>query len=128
IRLLDAADVQELIDVRSAPRSRRHPHLAADSLACSLTKHGIAYRHEQALGGFHIPHLHSPNGAWQQPAFRGYADFMTSERFRVALDELQDRAREHTVCLMCAEAHWRRCHRRLICDALLVRGWRVLHL
>ena len=113
---------------RLRPRSRRHPHFAAASLARSLARHGIRYRHEQTLGGCHVPRWRSPNGAWQQPALRGYADFMASERFRLALDRLQARGRARVVCLMCAEAHWRRCHRRLICDALLIRGWRVLHL
>jgi uncharacterized protein (DUF488 family) len=126
--LLDAVGVRELIDVRNMPRSLRHPHFSAERLAGSLATRGIAYEHEQALGEFHPPRWRSANRAWSRPALRGYADFMTSDRFRVTLERLQRRARERAVCLMCAETHWRRCHRRLICDALLVRGWRVLHL
>jgi uncharacterized protein (DUF488 family) len=126
--LLDAANVRELTDVRSVPRSRRHPQFAGDALARSLPIHGIAYVHDRALGGFRRAQPHSPNTGWEHPAFRGYADYMSSEEFLDALDQLQTRARQHTVCVMCAEALWWRCHRRLICDALVIRGWRVLHL
>jgi uncharacterized protein (DUF488 family) len=84
--------------------------------------------HEQALRDFHAPRPQSPNHAWDDVAFRGYADYMVSERFRRAPDCLQERARAHAICLLCAQGHWRRCHRRLICDTLLIRGWRVLHL
>jgi Protein of unknown function, DUF488 len=125
---LDACAVRELVDVRSAPASRRHPHLNGASLARSLPTRGIEYAHEQALGELRGPRPRSPNQGWNDLTLRGYADYMVSERFRSALDRLQERARVHVLCLMCAEAHWRRCHRRLICDALLVRGWRVLHL
>lgn len=126
--LLEAASVAELVDVRSIPRSRRHPQFAGEALAGSLPIHGIAYVHERALGGFRRPRADSPNTGWQQPAFRGYADHMASAEFRGALERLQARARERATCLMCAEAQWWRCHRRLISDALAIRGWRVLHL
>jgi uncharacterized protein (DUF488 family) len=68
------------------------------------------------------------NAGWQQPAFRGYADYMATEEFEAALEQLEDLAREKTTAIMCAEAQWWRCHRRLISDTLLVRGWEVLHL
>ena len=126
--LLSSVGVTELVDVRSVPRSRRHPHFSGDALATELPAHGINYTHEPALGGFRRPTASSPNGGWQHEAFRGYADHMRSEEFQAALDRLVDRGRAHTSALMCAEANWRRCHRRLIADALLVRGWRVLHL
>lgn len=128
IVLLGAVEMRELVDVRSAPRSRRRPYFAADALSRALTTSHIAYRHERALGGHHYPRQQSPNGAWQRRAFRGYADYMNSDGFRVALAHLQERASQRATCLLCAEANWRRCHRRLICDALLIRGWRVLHL
>jgi len=126
--LLDAACVREAVDVRSVPRSQRHPQFAGEALASSLPIHGIAYVHEGALGGFRRPRPDSPNTGWEHPAFRGYADHMGSEEFRGAMDRLQARGREHATCLMCAEAQWWRCHRRLISDALVIRGWRVLHL
>jgi uncharacterized protein (DUF488 family) len=120
IGLLGAVEVRELVDVRSAPRSRRHPHLAAGALGRALPTHGIAYRHEQALSGHRHPRQQSPNQAWRERAFGGYADYMNTDGFRAALDHLQARATRQTTCLLCAEVDWRRCHRRLICDALLV--------
>jgi uncharacterized protein (DUF488 family) len=117
-----------LVDVRSVPRSRRHPQFAREALADSLPEHDIDYRHEPALGGFRRPRPDSPNGGWEQPAFRGYADHMASDEFREALARVERIAGGRTSCLMCAEAQWWRCHRRLIADALLVRGWRVMHL
>jgi uncharacterized protein (DUF488 family) len=128
VGLLREAGVHALIDVRRIPRSRRHPQFAADQLSGSLPACGIAYAHEPALGGFRRPRIDSPNHGWRQPAFVGYADHMASAEFQTALDRAQGSARGHALCLMCAEAQWWRCHRRLISDALVVRGWRVLHL
>jgi uncharacterized protein (DUF488 family) len=128
VALLDGAGVRELVDVRSVPRSRRHPHFNDDALAHVLPAHGIHYTHERALGGFRRPRADSPNRGWELEAFQGYADHMASEEFRCALDRLQFCARERVACVMCAEAQWWRCHRRLLSDALVVRGWRVLHL
>jgi uncharacterized protein (DUF488 family) len=117
-----------LVDVRTVPRSRRNPQFAADALAQSLPDHQIEYRHEPGLGGFRRPRPDSPNAGWQQPAFQGYADYMATPEFADALERLQSIARDRTTSVMCAEAQWWRCHRRLIADALVVRGWRVLHL
>jgi uncharacterized protein (DUF488 family) len=127
-QLLDRAGVGELIDIRSVPHSRRHPHFDREALARSLPARGIDYGHEGALGGFRRPVARSPNGGWDQQAFQGYADHMASEEFRSGLRRLEERARRPGVCVMCAEAQWWRCHRRLLADALLVRGWQVLHL
>ena len=114
--------------MRSVPRSRRNPQFAQKALADALPSHGIAYRHEPALGGFRRPRPESQNTGWQHEAFRGYADYTDSHEFRQALDRLQAEARTQPTSVMCAEAQWWRCHRRLIADALLVRGWRVEHL
>jgi uncharacterized protein (DUF488 family) len=126
--LLDGAGVHELIDVRSVPRSRRHPHFDGDALAHVLPAHGIHYTHERALGGFRRPRPDSANRGWEHEAFQGYADHMASDEFRAGLERVKACARERVACLMCAEAQWWRCHRRLVADALLVSGWRVLHL
>ncbi len=128
LRVLADGGVETLVDVRTVPRSRRHPHFAGDALALSLPAAGLEYVHAPALGGFRRPRRDSPNGGWEHPAFRGYADHMTSEDFAGALAALEERARERATCVMCAEAQWWRCHRRLIADALTVRGWEVLHL
>lgn len=126
--VLDAAGVGRLVDVRTVPRSLRNPQFTRESLARSLPERGIEYRHEQALGGFRRPRPDSVNGGWQQQAFRGYADYMQSAQFRAALDRLAALALERATCVMCAEAQWWRCHRRLISDALAIRGWSVRHL
>ncbi len=117
-----------LVDVRSVPRSRRHPQFARESLAVALPERGVEYRHARELGGSRRPRVDSPNGGWEHEGFRGYADYMSSEEFGSALEALESLGRSEPVCIMCAEAQWWRCHRRLISDALLVRGWEVLHL
>ncbi len=114
--------------MRRLPGSRRHPQFAGDALVASLTADGIEYAHDAALGGFRKPRPDSINGGWEQPAFRGYADYMATPEFRAALERLEQAATERPTSIMCAEAQWWRCHRRLIADALRVRGWRVLHL
>jgi hypothetical protein len=81
-QLLDRAGVGELIDIRSVPHSRRHPHFDRDALARSLPERGVDYTHEECLGGFRRPLAQSPNGGWDQQAVRGYADHMASEEFR----------------------------------------------
>lgn len=128
IDVLETVGVEELVDVRTVPRSRRNPQFNGDALASSLADRGVTYRHERALGGFRQPHPDSPNGGWDHPSFRGYADYMQSPEFAAALERLMSLAGEQTTSIMCAEAQWWRCHRRLIADALVVRGWDVLHL
>jgi uncharacterized protein (DUF488 family) len=125
---LSSAGVQAVVDVRSVPRSRRNPQFEREALARSLPDHRIAYRHERALGGFRRPRADSVNGGWEHPAFRGYADYMQTPEFGVALDRLEDQAGGTPTAIMCAEAQWWRCHRRLVADALVVRSWTVLHL
>ena len=128
VALLRAPGVELLVDVRSVPRSRRHPQFGRDALQRELPAAGIEYTHEPALGGFRKPAADSPNGGWEQSAFRGYADYMALPEFAAALSDLEARASARSACIMCAEAPWWRCHRRLISDALVVRGWEVLHL
>jgi uncharacterized protein (DUF488 family) len=126
--LLREVGVEQLVDVRSVPRSRHNPQFEAEALARSLPAAGVAYRHAARLGGFRRPRRDSPNAGWEHPSFRGYADYMGSADFGAALEQLQRDGRERPTCVMCAEAQWWRCHRRLIADALVVRGWRVAHL
>jgi uncharacterized protein (DUF488 family) len=114
--------------VRRFPGSRRNPQYGADALAASLGECGIDYAHAVGLGGFRKPRPDSPNTGWEQPAFRGYADHMASPEFAAALARLEREATERPTAIMCAEAQWWRCHRRLIADALTVRDRRVLHL
>ena len=126
--VLEAAGVRRLVDVRLVPRSRRHPHFSADALGRSLPERGIDYMHERALGGFRRPQPESPNQGWQEPMFQGYADHMATPEFAAGLESVQEWGRQEPTAIMCSEAQWWRCHRRLVADALVVRGWRVLHL
>jgi uncharacterized protein (DUF488 family) len=128
LALLQNAGVRTLVDVRRYPQSRWHPQFDGVALAQALAACEIGYAHEPALGGFRRTLPDSPNRGWTHTGFAGYADHMASGAFTSALDRTQHRARERPLCVMCAEAQWWRCHRRLISDALLVRGWRVLHL
>jgi len=122
VRLLESVRIIELWDVRSIPRSRANPQFTRESLQTALPAAGIAYRHVPALGGRRRPRPDSPNGAWQNESFRGYADYMDSPEFAFALDELVEAGRQHRVGVMCAEGNPFRCHRSLIADALLARG------
>lgn len=129
VELLRGAGVTMIADVRRYPRSRRQPHFERSALAAVLLEAGIGYRWlGESLGGRRKPAANSPNGGWQSAQFRGYADHMTSEEFVSGLAELEQLGRDQRVAIMCAEAWWVRCHRRLIADALTARGWRVLHL
>jgi uncharacterized protein (DUF488 family) len=127
IRLLERHEVRCLADVRIAPRSRRMPHFAAESLDAALAQRGIRYLPMRELGGRRRPVPGSPNDGWRVGGFRGYADHMATPEFDRALTALSQEALKARTAIMCAEGLWWRCHRRLISDALLVRGWRVAH-
>lgn len=128
LSILTAAGVKAVADVRAYPSSRRHPQFNRGALAESLDAAGLGYRHLPELGGRRRPRADSVNGAWREPAFRGYADHMASEEFATGLHALERLATERPTAVMCAEALWWRCHRRLVSDALTARGWRVEHL
>jgi uncharacterized protein (DUF488 family) len=129
VKLLRAHRVELVGDVRRFPGSRRHPQFNADVLARTLGDAGIAYEQlGDELGGRRRPRRDSPNAGWRVAAFRGYADHMATAEFAAGLERLEALARERRTAIMCAEGDWRRCHRRLISDALQARGWRVLHI
>lgn len=128
LTLLRAYGVTGLADVRTIPRSRRHPHFSWDSLETSLPAAGIVYRHVPTLGGLRKPRRDSENRGWRHEGFRGYADHMATPAFTAAIDELLAFGRSHVVAVMCAEAKWWECHRQLIADALIARGIEVRHI
>jgi uncharacterized protein (DUF488 family) len=128
LALLRAHGVSQLADIRSFPASRRHPQFNSEALARFLAEHGIAYRHMPALGGRRRPLPDSVNSGWRHASFRGYADYMSTEPFAAAVDELEEFAAAGQTSVMCAEAVWWRCHRRLLADSLLVRGTPVRHI
>jgi uncharacterized protein DUF488 len=125
VALLLAHGVNQLIDVRTIPRSRHNPQFNRDALPRPLQKAGIHYRHMAGLGGLRRARRDSINKAWRNVSFRGFADYMQTAEFRSALDELIRLAQKRQTAIMCAEAVPWRCHRSLIGDALLVWGLRV---
>jgi len=127
--LLTGAGVERVVDVRIAPGSRRHPQVARAALAEWLPAAGIDYRWEKDLGGFRKPPPDSPDVAWREPMFRGYAAWMRGPAFRAALDRVVAEAADRRTAVMCSEAVWWRCHRRLLADAVvLLHGMPVRHL
>lgn len=128
VALLRAHGIRRLVDVRRFPGSRRHPQFGREALAQALTAAGITYEHAEALGGRRRAAPDSPNDAWRNASFRGYADHMGSSEFRRALDDLLRAAVHEDVAAMCAEAVPWRCHRNLIADAAVARGIAVAHI
>jgi uncharacterized protein (DUF488 family) len=125
IDLLKAHSVQHLADVRSIPKSRHCPQFNSEALGASLDAGGIGYTLLKALGGRRHSCKNSINTGWRNASFRGYADYMATPAFAEGLDELTAIAREQTTAIMCAEAVPWRCHRSLIADAMMLRGWEV---
>jgi len=127
--LLSATGIEALVDVRTAPGSRRNPHVARAEMEQWLPAAGVAYLWEPRLGGWRKAGPASPNTALRNESFRGYADYMASPQFWEALDAVLELAGGHTTAVMCSESVYWRCHRRLIADAAsLVRGTEVLHI
>ena len=128
IHLLSTHGIQTLVDVRTVPRSRHNPQFNTDTLAKSLADAGISYQHAAELGGLRKPKKDSVNQGWHNESFRGYADYMQTEEFRRALEELISSSTKQRTAVMCAEAVPWRCHRSLIADALVTRDWKVRHI
>jgi uncharacterized protein (DUF488 family) len=128
LALLRANAIDGLADVRTIPRSRRHPHFGRDLLDPFLREQGVEYRHFAALGGLRKPRPDSANSAWRNEAFRGYADHMLTPEFQAAVDALLEFGRHRKVAVMCAEALWWQCHRMLLSDTLVAREVEVQHI
>ena len=128
LEMLHAQRIQVLVDVRRYPMSRRHPQFNAEALQQTLKGIGLEYRPMAGLGGRRSPQPDSPNVGWRNASFRGYADYMQTEPFRLALASLSSIASQARTAVMCAEAVPWRCHRSLIADAMTSQGWRVLHI
>jgi uncharacterized protein (DUF488 family) len=128
IAVLESAGIDLLLDVRTIPRSRHNPQFNQETLPGDLHPFGIGYIHQPGLGGLRKVRPESLNAGWRNASFRGFADYMQTEEFESNLNDLIERASQHTLVLMCAETLPWRCHRSLIADALLVRGMPVTHL
>ncbi len=124
-QLLKVYGIQRLVDVRTIPRSRHNPQFDRQTLSKFLRNHRINYRHMKSLGGLRRAQTDSPNLGWRNASFRGFADYMQTPEFAGALEKLIDLAKEKPTAILCAEAVPWRCHRCLIGDALLVRGFKV---
>jgi uncharacterized protein (DUF488 family) len=122
IAMLKGHKIARLVDVRTVPRSRTNPQFNKEALPSSLAAAAITYSHVPELGGLRKPRPDSPNSAWRNLSFRGYADHMQTPEFARGLDLLFDWMKKNRIALMCAEAVPWRCHRSLIADALTVRG------
>ncbi|MFL6690414.1 MAG: DUF488 family protein [Alphaproteobacteria bacterium] len=129
LALLQANGIRALADIRQFTRSRANPQFNAETFATALAENGIVYEHIVALGGRRSSKLmESPNGLWEHPAFRAYADYALTGAFESGLARLLEIAGEKRTAMMCAEAVWWRCHRRIVSDYLLARGDNVLHI
>lgn len=128
VSLLRSCRIELLADIRTVPKSRRHPHFHTDALAVALREQDIAYRHLPRLGGWRRASPDSRNGAWRNASFRGYADYAGTAAFAGALEELRELGLRHRTAMMCSEALWWRCHRRIVADQLTVAGDRVWHI
>lgn len=129
VELMAAHGIEQIADVRRFPGSRRHPHFGEAELRDRLADNGIMYTWVQALGGRRAHSGADPESSgWQHPAFRAYAAHLATDEFAGGLEMLIARARARRTAMMCSEALWWRCHRRLIADVLVARGAQVLHI
>lgn len=125
IELLHAHGIQEVVDLRSIPRSHHNPQFNEDVLKQSLKESHIRYKHLKKLGGLRHSKKDSINLGWHNVSFRGFADYMSTPEFEEGLEALMKIAHAHTTAIMCAEALPWRCHRSLIGDSLTKKGWLV---
>ena len=129
--LLTEAGVELLADIRKMPMSRANPQFNADALPGELEPYGIAYEHIAALGGLRGKARGLPadtNGFWTNDSFHNYADYAYSAQFQAGLDHLLELGRALRCAIMCSEAVWWRCHRRIVADYLMARGADVFHI
>ena len=126
--ILRSAGIEAVVDVRRFAGSRRHPHFSGQVMADELPRADIRYVPMPDLGGRRQASPDSPNDAWRNASFRGYADYMATPPFRQAMQRLAALAQERRTTVMCAEALWWQCHRGLIADAFKADGWEVVHL
>ena len=129
LEILKVFKIGRLVDIRTLPGSKHTPQFNLEHLQQQLPKAGIEYVHMKNLGGLRKPLKDSTvNSAWQNSGFRGYADYMQTQEFTAALDELIRLIKEKPTAYCCTEAVFWRCHRQLVSDALLVRGYHIGHI
>ncbi|MEJ7587996.1 MAG: DUF488 domain-containing protein [Ferruginibacter sp.] len=128
IEMLHCFQIEMVVDIRSYPGSRRYPQFNKEALEISLPQNDIHYLHLKELGGRRKVNPNSKNTAWRHLAFRGYADYMEIDAFKVGIVALEKIALQQPTAYMCSEAVWWRCHRSIVSDYLKVKGWKVMHI
>lgn len=124
--MLKSFQIELVVDIRSFPGSRRYPYFNKESLAVLLSENEIEYIHLRELGGRRKTTIDFRNTGWRVAAFRGYADYIETDKFNNAIKELEYLADKKRVAFMCAEAVWWRCHRSLVSDYLKHQGWTII--
>lgn len=131
VELLRVAEVKWIVDVRTVPRSRTNPQYNRETLPDSLAEFGISYEHLPQLGGLRAKSktvAPDVNGFWENQSFHNFADYALTDAFHDGFEKLIALGRQHRCAIMCSEAVWWRCHRRIISDYLLMHGETVFHL
>jgi uncharacterized protein (DUF488 family) len=131
VQLLSRFDVDRVVDIRKVPRSRSNSQFNKETLPEALATFDISYEHAAALGGFRGKAQNLPrdlNGFWTNESFRNYADYALSAQFRAGLEHLLDQGHSRRCAIMCSEAVWWRCHRRIVADYLIASGETVFHI
>lgn len=128
VAILESYAIRRLIDIRTLPGSKRTPQFNLEHLQVALPEAGVEYIHMKQLGGLRKPRKDSVNAGWRNDSFRGYADYMQTAEFDAAIVRLEQLVREQTSVFVCTEAVFWRCHRQLVADALLIRGFRIGHI
>ncbi len=131
LELLNEAQIQLVADIRTVPRSRTNPQFNKATLPETLAAQGIAYEHMAALGGLRGKAKATPpgvNGLWTNESFHNYADYALTSQFEDGLKQLREKGRRQRCTIMCSEAVWWRCHRRIVADYLLAAGEQVFHI
>jgi uncharacterized protein (DUF488 family) len=128
VEILQSFNIEQIVDVRTIPKSRHNPQYNGEALKESLKEEKTGYLHMKGLGGLRHAKKDSPNTAGKNASFRGFADYMQTEEFEESLEKLIRLSEKKTVAIMCAEAVPWRCHRSLIADALAARGIDVRHI
>jgi uncharacterized protein (DUF488 family) len=128
IFMLQSFQIKILVDIRSLPGSRKFPQFNKENLQISLKENGIEYLHFAELGGRRKVKKDSKNNRWNNDSFKGYADYMETQEFELAIVKLEQIAIEKKTAYMCSEAVWWRCHRSMVSDYLKAKNWEVMHI
>lgn len=128
VAMLTSFQIENVVDIRSLPGSRKFPQFNKEALEVSLPENNIQYMHLKELGGRRKSNPNSKNTVWRHPAFRSYADYMETDTFKEGITELETIALNKRTIYMCSEAVWWRCHRSMVSDYLKVNGWKVMHI